>query len=42
LICHNEKEICVDYHAVDAHLKQGDYLGECDKEPDVSLVNPGK
>ena len=35
LVCHKGKELCVDKHAVEAHLKHGDKLGaaNCEKDP---------
>jgi hypothetical protein len=36
LVCHNGKKLCVDRHAVEAHLKHGDELGaaNCKKDED--------
>lgn len=28
-VCHKGKTICIDYHAVQAHLNHGDFLGPC-------------
>jgi hypothetical protein len=28
-VCHNGETICIDYHAVQAHLDHGDFLGPC-------------
>lgn len=30
LVCHNGHEICIDENAVDAHLRKGDTLGNCE------------
>ncbi|RPI13404.1 MAG: T9SS C-terminal target domain-containing protein [Ignavibacteriae bacterium] len=31
-ICHNGNTLCVDTHAVSAHLEHGDFLGQCGNE----------
>jgi hypothetical protein len=38
LVCHKGKELCVDKHAVEAHLKHGDKLGAVNCEKDAPAI----
>lgn len=41
-ICHNGNTICVDAHAVKAHLEHGDKLGACENDKDNDRSNQAR